>query len=113
MLFEERPQEIEKFEKPGFGYIGQPISPTSPGQVHYAGTSWSAQFIAVDTWVRTSRNLRNVRTFKRSWGKCLNRTGYSYNCSVGTGKMMPNERVIVVGRVGITLLIAPEYIYEK
>ena len=38
--------------------------------------------IAIVTLVRTSRKPSNVQTFKRSFGKCLNQTGYSYSITL-------------------------------
>lgn len=79
MPFEHLHQDIEWFETLGFGFVEEPIAPDYPGRVHYAGTSWPAQFA----------------------------------CSVGEGKITPKKRVVVIGRLGTTLLIALPSDYKK
>jgi len=70
-------QSIELFPQPEIGIVEMTISGNRPGRVKYQSTYWPARFL------NPSCDPQGKMTFK------------------------PNEKVMVVGRKGITLLVTP------
>lgn len=70
-------QSIELFPQPSIGIVEMTISGDRPGRVKYQSTYWPARIL------HPSSDIQGKMTFK------------------------PNEKVMVMGREGITLLVAP------